>query len=67
MTCSNVTIIFEDFTTLLAFKRGETEFINWLIGVENDVDKNKKPITKIEIAMYSFFINYLLKYKVLNC
>lgn len=40
MTCSNVTIIFEDFTILLAFKRGETEFINWLIGVKNDVDKN---------------------------
>ena len=54
MTCSNVTIIFEDFTTLLAFKRGETEFINWLIGVENDVEKIKNLLLKLKLQYIAF-------------
>jgi len=54
MTCSNVTIIFEDFTTLLAFKRGETEFINWLIGVENDVEKIKNLLLKLKLQCIAF-------------
>jgi len=57
MTCSNVITMFEDFTTLLAFKGGETEFMNGFIGVEFAGYINSIVIANIADSIFGIFID----------